>query len=186
MTSSATRSPAATRSSTTTDPVEPDRLYDAANALLAAVVDYYTTNDEDSLPGRRYVSPGPPAWDLCEKGCDGQLATYLDRTYNFDGAGESSEIVDRLNVRAGEFLVEIAVPVATLDDGGTPPAATIIDDDAFRVLRHAALIQNAVVAAYRAGDLAGCHGLAVLGWEGLGPDGAMAGGRLRVRWRLTA
>lgn len=161
-----------------------DLLYACADKLLEAVVAYYEEGGLDELPDRRYVSPGLPAWDFCE-GCGGQLTVYLDRTFGWDGEAETALPLDYLGVRAAEYLVEVALPVAVINDAGEAPDAQLIDDDARLVLRQPTAIVNGLAAAYRAGDLAGCKGLTLLGWEALGPDGGFAGGRQRVRWQLT-
>jgi hypothetical protein len=159
-----------------------DRLWECASKLLDTVANYYREKEEP-LPARRFVSPGLPSWE-CE-----QVTAYVERTYSGEALDtEGTGLVDCLVMRHAVIVIEIArcAPMTdmTLDQ---PQIPTVGDEEesARAVLADPMLIVNAAVQAYRAGDLAGCRGLAIVDWEALGPESGLAGGRQRFRWQLT-
>lgn len=157
-----------------------DRLYLAARALLDAVVAGYAAAGV-ALPPRQFVSDGTPAWD-CE-----QVTVYVERTFSGTVAAESTSPMNCLVVRSAQFSIEIARCTPVFADGWSdaPPTGDAIEAVAETVLADPMIVANSIVAAQRAGDLAGKDGLSLIEWESLGPQGGLVGGRQRVRWQLT-
>lgn len=161
-----------------------DRLWLVCTDLLAAVVNRHG----GVLPARRYVAAGAPAWD-CEL-----VSAWCDRTASTEGdpaqeVTQSHHGAPGWAMRVGTFVVTIVrcVPSATVVAGEPVPPSTEDEEAAAQVLyEDGQRVVNALVAAYRAGELASCHGLAMLDWRTLGPDGLLVAGELRVRVRLTA
>lgn len=160
-----------------------DRLWLVCNDLLAAVVNHHG----GTLPARQYVAAGAPAWD-CEL-----VSAWCDRTAGTEG-DPAQETVTSLPgnaawaMRAGTFVVTIVrcVPPPTVQGEEVVPPSVADEEAAAQVLyEDAQRTVNALVSAYRAGELASCHGLAMLDWRSLGPDGLLVAGELRVRVRLT-
>lgn len=161
------------------------RIYDVAAGLLAAVV----AEHGGTLPDRQFVSAGAPAWD-CEL-----LAVWVESTGGHDGNVVADVLQPQMaaaahTMRYGTFVVELvrctpAVPDTEGPTLGMPTeaqedeAAQLLYGDAQRVL-------NALVRAERDGALGGCHGLAFMGWQVLGPQGGLVAGQLRVRVNLSA
>jgi hypothetical protein len=164
-------------------PPPPDRLFDLAAAVFDAVVDHFAAAGEP-LPDRRYIADGPPSWD-CQ-----QLTVHVERTYGTEGnvAAEVLAPVACLVLRGAVVAVEIVRCCPVVDSSGDeviiPPAAEI-EETAHQKLRDAVLMTNAIVAAYRAEALPGCHGIAIENWVNSGPQGGLTGGVLRVRIDLA-
>lgn len=156
----------------------PDRLYNVARAALDIVAAAYVDLDVD-LPERQYVADGTPAWD-CE-----QVVVYVERTFSGLADQETVAIQECLLIRSASLWVEVVRCVPVLDDRGDAPAADDIEASAQVILADPLIITNALVAAYRAGTFGGCKGLVLEGWESLGPEGGLAGGRQRFRYQLT-
>lgn len=166
-----------------------DAAYIAARSVLDAIVAAYAA-DAVALPDRRLVTPGVPAWD-----CEG---VYVQVERMFAHAGdvtvEALSAVTRTaafalrGVGIGVTIVR-CVPVVDGDPewgDAAPPAAAAEEAAAAVILADVVLAQNAIVAAQRAGDLAGCNALAFESWSSVGPDGGLAGGVLRFRLGLGA
>lgn len=155
-------------------------LYDLASDILAAVEDHYLTEGVD-LPGRRYVTDGLPAWD-----CD-QVTVRVTRTFGIAGdvRVEAASILGPLVLTAADVEVQVVRCAPTVDDSGDPPAPEAIADSAEAVLNDADLVRAALLEAYKAGDLGGCQGAALLGWTPAGPEGGLVGGATLVRLDLA-
>lgn len=160
----------------------PTKLWVLAESVRDAVIDGYADADVD-LPEHRLITPGVAAWD-----CAG-LYVQLERTYGTDG-NIAAELLQPLSrhaghtLRAATFGVTLLRCVPVADDHGDQvilPSVAAEEAAALEVLRDAQLLVNVLVAAERAGTLAGCHGLVIEGWSSVGPDGGLAGGVLRVR-----
>lgn len=159
-------------------PLPVDAIYDVARATLDVVVAAYIDAGVD-LPDRQYVADGTPAWD-----CD-QVTVYAERTFSGFAGQEVVAPLDCLHIRSAVFWVEIARCVPALTNRGAAPTAAAIEASAQVILRDPIIVANALVQAYRDGELGGCLGLVLEGWEGLGPEGGYAGGRQRFRYQLT-
>lgn len=160
-------------------------IYDLCADLLAAVV----ARHGSPLPARRYVAAGAPAWD-CEL-----LATWCERTAGLASADPAQEgLVAHSRepthaMRYGVFVVTLmrctpAVP----DTVGTEAVLPTVADEqaaAAALYEDGQRLVNAVVAAEKAGELVGCHGLALVDWRVIGPDGGLVAGELRLRIALT-
>lgn len=163
-----------------------DRVYAVCDDLLDAVV----ARHGGELPVRQYVAAGPPAWDCA------LLATWCETTRGTLGppelaATDSHSAGGPWAMRAGIFVVTLVrcMPPAELDHAGEvlnlptvaeeSAAAEVLYTDAQRLL-------NALVAAYKAGELGSCHGLAFSDWRVLGPAGNLVAGELRLLVNLSA
>lgn len=163
-------------------PRRPERLYAIARQVLDLAGAALATT-EAGAPARQYVSDGPlVAWD-CE-----QIVVTVENTYSHRGdvSVEDTSPLDCLVMRAAVLGVWVVRCAPTLDDDGTPPDANEIDTNAAIVLADPMVLLDAIVDAYRAGLLLGCHGLAFQQWQGVGPEGGLTGGVLRLRVDLTA
>lgn len=159
-------------------PLPSDRLYAVAAAHLAAMVAYYAGEGVE-LPERRYVSDGNAvAWD-CE-----QAVVYIERTFQGLADVETGQAIDQLEVRTAQLWLEV-VRCSPVVDGDEVPTAEAIDDNAQLVLADGIMLAAGVRAAYKAGELGGCHGLVIGEWQALGPAGGYVGGRQGVRHQLT-
>jgi phage tail protein X len=122
------------------------------------------------------------------------VATWCERTYAHTGS-VVEEVIEPLGsaashvLRAGMFVVTMyrctpAVPDSHGDSIALP--STLEEEAAARELYgDAQRVTNALRAAERAGELPACNGLAFDSWTGLGPEGGMVGGELRVRVGLA-
>lgn len=158
----------------------PGRIYSMCTDLLAVVVARHGA----TLPDRQYVAAGAPAWD-CEL-----LATWCETTRGAAGAGDNAAATP-WSMRDGTFVVTMVrcVPMADIAQDGSlltlpteaaeSAAAELLYNDAQRML-------NAVVAGHKAGELGGCHGLALLDWRVLGPAAGLVAGELRLALSLSA
>lgn len=166
------------------------RIYDIAAACLAAIEDWYTTEGAD-LPDRRYVANGLPAFDLTEEqDCDEQVTVFCEATYGIQGSPlveNPSEILADLGhaMRAGVFAVTIVRCVPTIDDQQTIPTVDEEDASARQIYEDAVHMLNALVAAERAGDLAGCGSVTFLRWTNENAQGGVGAGTLRVAISLS-
>jgi hypothetical protein len=157
----------------------PERAYQLAAAALQAVVQHYADESED-LPARQFASDGEVAWD-CEF-----VAVRVVRIY---AGTPDAEIVGSLNcplTLTAVLGLSVARCVPTMGEQGTPPSASEIDASAQVVLKDPLLLYAALREAQKAGDLAGCSGLAYEQWVAIGPSGGMSGGELTVRVLLTS
>lgn len=152
-------------------------LYAVAVAAKVAVVDYYAARGV-TLPARRLVTPGLPAWD-CEL-----LAVQAESLIPFDGdvllgTSSSREAAPAFQMRAVNLGITVA-RCTPLSDDGEAPAAQLEEATAKIVLTDAGLCWNALVAAQAAERIPCCGSLGFLSWTALGPEGGLVGGLLRV------
>ena len=165
-------------------PLPASRIFDLLAACRDAVVTYYALGGID-LPERRVVTPGLPAFD-----CEG-LYVQGERHYAHQG-NIGLETLDPLDEDGDVFLRALVVSVwlarctHTQDDDGTIPTADEEESDARLVYADAAYLLNAIVGAVNDGLLPGCNGLVFESWQGIGPEGGMGGGALRVRLNMDA
>ena len=155
----------------------PERLYDVAHQALTLVADALP-----NCPARRYVSDGPMlAWD-CE-----QVAVTVESVYGHQGNVASAQVdpVQCLRMSGAVLGVWVVRCAPTMDDDGTPPAAVTIDTNAAVVLGDPIVMLDALTAGLRSGAWLGAYGLAFEEWTGIGPEGGLTGGVLRVRVDLT-
>lgn len=159
------------------------RVYGVCTDLLLAVETYHG----GTLPDRRYVSASAPPWD-CEL-----LATWCETTAGSPGdpsvrSAEANSAGAAWAMRAGTFVVTLVrcVPIADLN-GDEVVLPTTEDEQAAAqdLYEDAQRLLNALVSAYRAGELGTCHGLAFLDWRAIGPAGGLVAGELRVAVSLT-
>lgn len=156
----------------------PDRLYGIARQVLDIAHGAIT-----DPPERHYVSDGPlVAWD-----CEQVVVTAETMTgHAGDVSVEDQSPIGCLVMRAALLGVWVVRCAPTMDDDGDPPSAAAIDTNAAVMLQDPLMVANALVAAYRAGTLSHCHGISLQGWQGIGPEGGLTGGVLRLRIDLTA
>lgn len=162
--------------------VSPDRLYAVAAKALAVIEAAYATAGVD-LPGRRYVADGTAVYD-CE-----QLTVQAERVFSTQGSTSQEVVADQncLGMRSATLAITTLRCVPTLNKSGRPPAPAAIDGAARMVLQDPTIQWEALRLAYRSGDLAPFdNGLAFEAWQGIGPEGGLSGGVLRVRWSLVA
>lgn len=161
----------------------PERLYGIARAVLDVTVDALAAS-EAGAPARAYVSDGPAiAWD-CE-----QVVVTVEGTFGHKGnvAVEDVSPMDCLLMRGvtlGVWVVRCAPTIGETEED--PPPADDIDANAAAVLADPMVILDGIADAYRAGLLVETHGMAFQNWTGIGPEGGLVGGVLRVRFDLTA
>lgn len=155
------------------------RLYEVCAAALEGVADYYDEHGGDlKLPARRFVSPGPPAWDC-----------PLAAVYSAHVGAHSGELTAAATpqleadpayfLRAGTLSFVIVRPMPVSDDG----SATDVDDEdlaARRLYADLGTTWDGLVATQAAGELPGCGGLAFLAWDVLEAQGGLVGSLLQV------
>lgn len=139
-------------------------------AVLEAVVAYYDRN-RLSLPERRYVTAGLPAWD-CE-----QVTVRAVRRFPHEGNALVEQPVRWLTAQEGVPIeVEIVRSAPVQSETGDPPtvselnaAASVLYDDGDHVLA-------AIREACQAGTLPGCDGVVWSGWRNANEEGGVMGG----------
>lgn len=159
----------------------PERVFDAAQQLLAAVV----TRHGGTLPARQYVSAGPPAWD-CEL-----VSVHATGGGSYDG--NLSAVAVEQNQRGAGFAMEQAqfgitiVRCAAVAQGTKPPYPTVAqeEDAAAALYADVQRVKNALVAAAKAGELPGCASLVFEGWSVIGPEGKFVSSERLVRVGLV-
>jgi hypothetical protein len=168
----------------------PERIYNVAREALEIAVAALNTAAAEAAPGtpeaaavapaRQYVSDGPlVAWD-CE-----QVVVTVENTFGHQGDPTAERsLVDCLTMRAVTLGIWIVRCAPTMDDDGEPPPAETIDSNALVTLADPGIVTDAIVSAYKAGAFG--YGLAVEQWQGVGPEGGLVGGVLRLRVDLTA
>lgn len=168
-------------------PLSPDRPFDLATAILDAVIGGYEDDGVD-LPELRFVSAGPPV-DDCPL-----VAVHLGAMSpsEVNAANDSAEVNSAgvgFSVRTGEYVVTIirCTPEQLTRRGGRWVAPTAeVREDASEVLYSDGIrVVNAVSAAQRAGELAGCNELMFGNWVVIGPSGGHVGGATTLRVALT-
>ncbi len=164
----------------------PERPYFVAREVLDTVVAGYVTAGE-TLPDRQFVSIGPPAWD-CEL-----VAVWVERTAGHAG-DISTEVVEPLAQAAGHGLraallrVQIVRCVPTIDDEfgeALPPSPAEEEAAAAVLLKDLQLVQNILLTASKAGELATCNDVGFIEWVSVGPDGGMAASTHGLRVSLA-
>lgn len=158
-----------------TDPQQPITL---ARAILQHVGAYYTTNNVP-IPARQYVSPGLPAWD-CE-----QVVVTVERQSPVAGdptlEGPTAVQADpAFHMRAATIAITVVRCVPVLGEQGELTSTDDEEDAAELILADAGHVWLAIVQALDDGDLPGCGAVAFVSWDGLGPEGGLAGGLLRI------
>jgi hypothetical protein len=154
-------------------PPPPDRLYLVAREVLDVVVAGYIA-ESAPLPERRFISTGPPAWD-CEL-----LAVWVERTFSHSGdvrteTPEPTTAAVGQVLRGAQLRIQLVRCVPTVGPNRKPPPSAQQEDDASKLLlEDGQRIQNILVAANKAGELATCNDVAFVEWVSVGPDGGMA------------
>lgn len=133
-------------------------------------------------PARRYVTQSLPAFDCAE------LVVGVDSIVGHDGDAsvETTGLITCLTMQAANLSVWLVRCVPTVADDGTAPTVADMEASADMLLADPLDMFNALVAAYFAGELAGCSGLAMLGWQAVESSGGVGGGTLRVRVDLSS
>lgn len=166
------------------------RIFEIAEACLAAVVAHYTTEGAD-LPARQYVANGLPAFDVTEDGeCDEQVTVFCEATYGIQGSplieNPEAKLADLGHaMRAGVFAITIVRCVPTLSDELAIPTVEAENESAAVIYEDAVLMLNALIVAERAGALPGCGSVAFLRWQNENAQGGVGGGTLRVAISLS-
>lgn len=162
----------------------PERVFDAAQQLLAAVV----TRHGGTLPARQYVSAGPPAWD-CEL-----VSVHATGGGSYDG--NLGAVAVEQNQRGAGFAMEQAqfgisivrcTPAVPDSKGAKPSFPTVEQEEEAAAALYADVqrVKNALVAAAKAGELPGCASLVFEGWSVIGPEGGMVASERLVRVGLV-
>jgi hypothetical protein len=135
-----------------------------------------------SIPARRYVTIGIPAID-----CD-QLVVAVDRVIGHEGnpSVETTNPLRCLTMRAVELSIWLVRCAPVLRDDGSPPAASAIQTAALEVAEDPPRILQALLDAYRDGDLGSIWGVVFLDWRAIPAQGGFHGGVQRVRYDLSA
>lgn len=162
-----------------------DRIYELARQTLDAVVDRWDVS-ATALPAKQYVSNGVVIWDSCE-----QVAVEVERTFGIDG-NVATEVIGGDGVplsamRAVGVVVWVIRCVHDIDAEGENiiiPTAAEMEADAEVLLADPTAVTNAIVAAYKAGELGVCQGVALEGGQSQGPEGGYAGWAVRLRLAL--
>lgn len=168
-------------------PLDPDRPFELATAMLDAVIDHYETEGVD-LPELRFVSAGPPVDDC----------PLVSVHVNTMGPTPLDALTDQLEAnrwgvgfatRRAEYAVTImrCTPERVVRRGGrwVAPSAGVREDASEALYADSILVLNGLVEAQIAGTLAGCNQLAFLNWTVLGPTGGHVGGVTTVVVALT-
>lgn len=152
---------------------------DLCAALLDAVVDHYDDMGI-SLPARRYVSNAAAATEDCEL-----LAVSLLRVYGVPELGSPAAeaiVVQRcLSWRAAQFEVKLLRPAPVMSETGVVPSVDEIEASSAVVMRDERLLTAAILRGYSAEAFGVGPNLALEDWAWMGPQGALVGGRLRLR-----
>lgn len=168
-------------------------LFTLAQAVLAAVETGYADNP-NGLPERRYVADGQVAWDFDALGpiilWGSQVTVRILRLFPHRGdiAGEvpgAFGIVTSLGIQVEVQLLRCAPTVSADGEFITIPSTEEIEGSAEVILADAMDVWAALLAAYRAGTLPGCGGVMFMGWDGVGPEGGLAGGTSTFRLDLA-
>lgn len=156
------------------------RLYDLAAATLTAVGTHWP-GDAEPLPDEQFVTNGLVIWEIDD--CAERLCTFVERTFGVE-ADVALEQITTLGAgfanRGATVGVTLLRCVPDLDDN-TVPTGVELDASAQIILGDAQALMNALIAAWKAGDLPGCGQLAFESWTAEGPQGGMGGGTLRMR-----
>jgi hypothetical protein len=166
-----------------------DLLYSICAAMIEAIETYYglpDVPDDATLPDRRYVSDGLPAYDV------DQLTAHVTRTVSLDDRGQESANfpLGPLVWRSVEVIITLLRYSPVVDTDGVDdvviPSEAVIETSARRVLGDAERVPDAILQAYREGLLlpAACNGVFHAGWQQYGPEGGIVGGINTFRLRL--
>lgn len=150
----------------------PERIYDAAEQLLTAVVVHHG----GALPARRYVSAGAPVWD-CE-------LVAVHATGGFPTEGPVGTVASQPNMRGAGFALESAqfgitivrcTPAVPESKGAQVKLPTVEAEQAAALALYTDVqrVKNALVVAAKAGELPGCSSLVFEQWTTEGPEGGM-------------
>lgn len=178
--------------------------HQAATDLLNCVCDSLTAMNTEipglaGCPCRVYVSPGSPAADGCDGGCNvppgefpGQLTTNVVRMYASDRQSFPNETGSRLSQGSGiRDLKNCAMPQTTAvellitlwrctplpEDNGCPPTPTALNDSAMQLNADMLAVQRGALCCFSGTDTSARHGRRwVMGQTTvLGPQGGCAG-----------
>lgn len=154
-------------------------LHDAQQALLDCVcasLALIPTEDPGLMgcPCRKFVSPGAPAADACDGGCDmpdgeypGQLTVHANRMFATDSAhfpsrfsnavGSTSSARDLKNcslpqINALDLYVTLFRCLPGPSDEGCPPSAEALDASARQLSADMLAVQRAVMCCYPGTD----------------------------------
>lgn len=162
--------------------MQPDRVYGTARAVLDQLVTRLPALGVTDVPDRQYVSIGLPALD-CE-----QLVVSIDRIVGHEGnpGTETTAPLRCLVMRAVELTVWLLRCAPTVGDSGDPPAAADIDASSEQVAGDPQAVLQALLGAYRDGDVGSQWGVVFMDWRAITPEGGLVGGAQRVRYDLSA
>lgn len=159
-------------------------LYDTAHELLLHINTYFVAQGVD-LPDRRYVTLGEPAHDLGPEAgtdCAGQVTVSMD----FIGSGLPGAETSDSNQTRGctitdfvSYTIELVRCVPTLENDGTPPSLTDLDDSALDLSIDGYLLRRSIHNAWSSGVFCNCQDIAIGRLEVISPRGGVAG------WRQT-
>lgn len=167
-------------------------LVDLAHAVLNGVVAHWPALPAVELPylldlpARQYVTVGEVPVADCE-----QLVVAIPRTFGTQGSPAREEIVPITAgvpwLRTAVFTIQILRCIGVVDaPAGQPdiPTPTQMDAEGSGILTDADTVLASLIAAHKAGELAGCGGIALEGWRAIGEQGGFAGGNTRLRLNL--
>jgi hypothetical protein len=165
---------------------------DLAGAVLDAVVAHWPVDNDGlpyltPLPERQYVWIGAaPARDCA------QLTVGVERAFGTQGGDPSREAI--VSVSSGQpwlrtmvCSIELLRCITVIDQEQLKPElpeASRIIEESNVALTDADMVLECVIAAQRAGELAGCGGIAFEGWRAVNADGGLSGSSTRVRLNL--
>lgn len=158
-------------------------LFTLATATKLAVASYYDDNGI-SLPARRYVSAGRPAFD-CELFC---VSVQNVASHSGD---IRVDVIESMTTSAG-FMLRYARLVlwvvrcgAVINDNGDPPTVTAEEAAAQPVLSDEENMRAAILAAVRSGALDGCADVAFEQWQNFDTEGGLAASAMSLRMNLA-
>lgn len=154
-------------------------LFSLGQQILTVVEDYYATLGV-TLPDRRLVLPGLPAWD-CE-----MVGVQIDRLFRHTG-NIAQQDTDPVHFTGGLALPGAVIAVwvircvPTPTDTGDPPSVADEEDAALSILSDATHVMAALDHAVATGEIGGCSSALFEDWSYLGPQGGLGGGVTRFR-----
>lgn len=160
---------------------DPSQLFTLASTIRTRMVDWYTANGW-TMPARRYVATGTPAFD-CEL-----LAVQVRNAGPHQG-NAAVDAVDVTGLAIGLRYAAVAVSIArcmpTPDARGNPPPVTDEEAASAEVYADGTRMWNGILDMVHNGYLPGCNSVAMLGWTNLDNGGGIGGGTLEVRVNLA-